>query len=183
MEDQGQRAPRSDEDLIAAALAGSPGAADELARRHYPAVLADLARQLGDPEDARDLAQDAFLDAFRALSGLHTPRAFPVWLRRIARNHTRQLFRQRAQAPTHVPLKEAPELVSPSPTVEQRRVRRTLATLAPDDRTILVMDGVLNMPGAEIAASLGLSRAAAYARVERARARFLARYAVEQDEE
>ena len=32
-------------------------------------------------------------------------------------------------------------------------MRRTLATLSPDDRAILIMDGVLNMPGAEIAAS------------------------------
>jgi len=82
-----------------------------------------------------------------------------------------------------VSLEETPELASLPPTAEQRRVRRTLATLSPDDRAILIMDGVLNMPGAEIAASLGLSRAAAYARVGRARARFLARYAEGQDGE
>ena len=183
MADQDQSVSRSDADLIAAILAGSPGAADALARRHYPAVLAALTRQLGDSEEARDLAQDAFLDAFRALGDLRTPRTFPAWLRRIARNRARQVFRQRAQAPPQVPLEEAPELTSPPPTAEQWVVRRTLAALAPDDRAILIMDSVLNMPGADIAAALGLSRAAAYARVERARARFLARYAKEQDEE
>jgi len=82
-----------------------------------------------------------------------------------------------------VPLEEAPEVASPTPTTEQLLVRRTLAALSPEDRTVLILDGVLGMAGAEIAASLGLSRAATYARVERARARFLARYAEEQVEE
>jgi len=183
MADQDRRAPRSDADLIAAILAGSPRAADELAQRHYPTVFAALTRQTGDPEEARDLAQDAFLDAFRALGTLRTPRAFPAWLRRITQNRARLLIRQRVAAPREVPLEVAPEVASPTPTTEQLLVRRTLATLSPEDRTVLILDGVLNMPGADIAASLGLSRAAAYARVERARARFLARYAEEQAEE
>ncbi len=174
-----QRAPRSDADLVAAILTGSPGAADELARRHYPAVLAALARQIGDPEEARDLAQDAFLDAFRALGTLRTPRAFPAWLRRISQNRARLLIRQRVAAP----LDAVPEVVSPVPTPEQLLVRRTLAALSPEDRAVLILDGVLGMAGADIAASLGLSRAAAYARIARARARFLARYAEEQNEE
>ncbi len=179
MADQDRRAPRSDADLIAAIIAGSPRAADELAQRHYPTVFAALTRQTGDPEEARDLAQDAFLDAFRALGTLRTPSAFPAWLRRIARNHVVQVFRRRAVAPREVP----PEVASPSPTMEQLLVRRTLAALSSEDRTVLILDGVLNMPGADIAASLGLARAAAYARVERARARFLARYAEEQADE
>ncbi len=183
MADQDQSAPRSDADLIAAIRVGSPGAADELARRHYPAVLAAFARQLGDPEEARDLAQDAFLDAFRALATLRAPRAFPAWLRRIARNRAVQVFRRRAIVPREVPLEEVPELASPTLTTEQLLVRRTLAALSPEDRGVLIMDGVLGMAGAEIAASLGLSRAATYARVARARARFLTRYAEEQSEE
>jgi RNA polymerase sigma-70 factor (ECF subfamily) len=183
MADQDRRAPRSDADLIAAIIASSPRAADELARRHYPAVFAALARQMGDPEEARDLAQDAFLDAFRTLGTLRTPSVFPAWLRRIARNRAVQVFRRRAVALREVPLDTVPEVASPTPTTEQRLVRRTLAILSPEDRTVLILDGVLNMPGADIAASLGLSRAAAYARVERARARFLARYAEEQADE
>jgi RNA polymerase sigma-70 factor (ECF subfamily) len=178
-----QRAPRSDADLVAAILTGSPGAADELARRHYPAVLAALARQIGDPEEARDLAQDAFLDAFRALGTLRTPRAFPAWLRRISQNRARLLIRQRVAAPLDVPLDAVPAVVSPSLTPKQLLVRRTLAALSPEDRAVLILDGVLGMAGADIAASLGISRAAAYARVARARVRFLARYAEEQNEE
>ncbi len=94
----GSGAPRSDEDLIAAARDGERDAADELARRHYPRILAALARQLGDSEEARDAAQDTFLAAFRGLAGLRTPRLFAVWLRRIARNQARQSWRRRAAA-------------------------------------------------------------------------------------
>jgi len=93
----GSGAPRSDEDLIAAARAGERDAADELARRHYPAVLAALAWQLGDPEEAQDAAQDTFLAAFHGLAGPRTPRLFAVWPRRIARNQDRQVGRR----PTH----------------------------------------------------------------------------------
>ncbi len=183
MADQDQSASRSDADLIAAILAGSPRAADELARRYYPAVLAALARQIGDHEEAHDLAQDAFLNAFRALGTLRTPRAFPAWLRRISQNRARLLIRQRVTAPLEVPLDAVPEVVSPVLTPEQFLVRRTLAALSPEDRAVLILDGVLGMAGADIAASLGISRAAAYARVARARARFLAQYAEEQNEE
>jgi len=126
MADQGRSAGRSDADLITAILAGSPHAADELARRHYSPVFAALARQTGDPEEARDLAQDAFLDAFRALNSLRTPSAFPAWLRRIARNRAVQVFRRRAVALREVPLDAAPEVASPTPTPEQLLVRRTL---------------------------------------------------------
>ncbi len=93
------------------------------------------------------------------------------------------MVRRRAGAPREVPLEEVPELASPTLTTEQLLVRRTLAALSPEDRGVLIMDGVLGMAGAEIAASLGLSRAATYARVARARARFLTRYAEEQSEE
>ncbi len=170
---------RSDEDLIAAARDGERGAADELARRHYPAVLAALARQLGDPEEARDVAQDTFLAAFRGLAGLRTPRLFAVWLRRIARNQGHQTGRRRAQAPAQIPLEQAPEAPAPALTREQRLVRRALERLSRADREVLLLDGVGALTGAEIAAALGVSRAAAYARLARARGRFVARYAEE----
>ena len=132
---------RSDEDLIAAARAGERGAADELARRYYPAVLAALARQLGDPEEARDVAQDTFLAAFRGLAGLRTPRLFAVWLRRIARNQAHQAGRRRAQAPAQIPLEQAPEAPAPALTREQRLVRRALERLSRADREVLLLDG------------------------------------------
>ncbi len=174
-------ATRSDEDLIAAARAGERGAADDLARRHYPAVLAALARQLGDPEEARDVAQDTFLAAFRGLAGLRTPRLFAVWLRRIARNQAHQAGRRRAQAPAQIPLEQAPEAPAPALTREQRLVRRALERLSPADREVLLLDGVGALTGAEIAAALGISRVAAYARLARARGRFVARYADEME--
>jgi len=179
----GSSVPRSDEDLIAAARDGEREAADELARRHYPAVLAALAQQLGDPEEARDVAQDTFLAAFHGLARLRTPHLFAVWLRRIARNQTRQTWRRRAQAPAQVPLERTPEIPAPALTREQRLVRRALEQLSHDDREVLLLDGVGALSGAEIAATLGISRAAAYARLARARERFVARYANEMEDE
>ncbi len=76
-------------------------------------------------------------------------------------------------------MEDVPELVSPVLTREQRLVRRALERLSRDDREVLLLDGVGALSGAEIAAALGISRAAAYARQARARGRFVARYAEE----
>lgn len=40
-------------------------------------------RYLGDPQQAQDAAQDAFIEAYRCLPSLAEPRAFPAWFRRI----------------------------------------------------------------------------------------------------
>ena len=62
-------------------------------------------------------------------------------------------------------------------------MRRALERLSRADREVLLLDGVGALSGAEIAATLGISRAAAYARLARARERFVARYANEMEDE
>lgn len=73
----------SDEFLVLASIAGDFASFDELARRYRPAVTRQLAATVG-PEEAQDVAQEAFLRAFRALPRLTSPQAFGSWLRRIA---------------------------------------------------------------------------------------------------
>ena len=50
---------------------------------------------LGDAEAARDVAQEAFLDAHRNLAQLREPAAFPGWLRRIVKKHCDRITRRR----------------------------------------------------------------------------------------
>jgi len=79
-------APSSDEALVAAAAAGSRDAFGELLRRHEHKVRAMLLRLCGDRTLADDLAQEAFLRAYRGLVGFERRAAFSTWLYRIAYN-------------------------------------------------------------------------------------------------
>jgi RNA polymerase sigma-70 factor (ECF subfamily) len=62
-------------------------------------VYALALQKLGHPEDAQDVAQDAFLEAFRTLERLEEPEAFPGWIRRIAMSFSFQRLRRRQRHP------------------------------------------------------------------------------------
>src|SRR5919107_4970670 len=77
--------PQTDADLVAQArgnVTPAGQAFNELVRRYQRMVYA-LALSLVQPDDADDVAQDAFLRAFRNLDLLADPAKFGVWLRRI----------------------------------------------------------------------------------------------------
>jgi len=175
--ESGPEQPLSDEALVRAALAGEREAGDALTRRYYPGVLAYLTRQLGDHERARDLTQDAFYRAFHGLRRLRTPRLFAAWLYRIVATTVVDSARRQQRTPPTLSLERlpTPPALEP-PDLTRLLVSQTLATLAPGDRTILVMDGVWGLSEREIATALGLSRDAAHQRLRRAKQRFRARY-------
>jgi RNA polymerase sigma-70 factor (ECF subfamily) len=82
-------------ELVDAARSGSATAFTTLVDHYYPIILAYLLRQTGEPEWARDLAQETFLDAFRALDKLPEDRSFRAWLFVVARNNYRHALRRR----------------------------------------------------------------------------------------
>jgi len=86
-----------DRELIQRHLAGDRKAAAQLIRRHERMVL-DLARQLlGPGEEARDAAQEIFLNLLHALPGFRGEAAFTTWLYRIATNTCIARSKQRKQ--------------------------------------------------------------------------------------
>jgi len=76
-------ARKSVEDLVDEARAGSLDARDELVRRYFRETAAIAGALLNDPTEAEDLAQEAFIRAFRNLDLLMDPSRFGAWLRRI----------------------------------------------------------------------------------------------------
>jgi RNA polymerase sigma-70 factor (ECF subfamily) len=80
-----------DGDLVAASLAGSRDAYDELARRYRGAVILVAWKVLGSREAAQDAAQEAFLAAFQQLRQLKEPARFGSWLCAIAGNCARRV--------------------------------------------------------------------------------------------
>lgn len=74
-----------DSELITRTRAGGCAAFEQLVARYERPVMATALHVLGCPEDARDLAQEAFLFAWRKLQGLWSPRRFGPWILRVAR--------------------------------------------------------------------------------------------------
>lgn len=72
--------------LVNAALGGASDAFDELVRRHQRRAVALAYRMLGDSHTAADIAQDAFIRAFRSLEQLQDRQRFGPWLMRIVCN-------------------------------------------------------------------------------------------------
>ena len=86
--------------LVVAAILGNLGAFDELVLR-YRAAVVRLAASIAGKTDAEDIAQDAFLRAFKALPSIQDPARFAPWLRAITRHcalrNRRQAQVQRAR--------------------------------------------------------------------------------------
>ena len=80
-----ERSVGKDAELVARARAGDLGAFDRLIARHRARVFR-IARQLsGDPEAAQDIAQEAFVQAFRSLRNLQQAQRFGAWLNTLVR--------------------------------------------------------------------------------------------------
>jgi len=191
--DGGGRAP-SDADLVAAVLAGldgggraTPAAQDAFAglvRRHEARVLQTLRHLLGDAEDARDVAQDAFLRAFRSLRTFRPDASFRNWLLRIAVNAARDDWHRRGRGRLRAvadiegepAAARADEQVARRRVVEQADARvladQVLALVAslPDrEREVFVLREVEGLETSEIAGLLELAEPTVRRHLARAR--------------
>src|SRR5580704_7044484 len=79
------------------------GAFAELVERYWTRVFGRLYRQLGDRQEAEDLAQDVFLRLYRARHRYQPRAKFGTWLFHIAQNVARNALRSRRRHPC-VPL-------------------------------------------------------------------------------
>ncbi|MGE3803032.1 MAG: RNA polymerase sigma factor [Gemmataceae bacterium] len=82
-------------ELILRARSGDREAFGELVRQHQARLRSFLACTIDNAHDVYDLAQDAFLDAFRNLDSFDVDKEFYPWLRGIARNRMLNFFRTR----------------------------------------------------------------------------------------
>lgn len=85
----------SDEELVEAFQQGDSSAFDQLVSRWDRKIQGAIYRMVGSGEEARDLCQEAFLKAYRGLSGFKKEARFSSWLYQIAVNATRDRLRRR----------------------------------------------------------------------------------------
>ena len=91
--------PPTDDELIGRFLAGDAGAFTQLVDRHRRRVYNVCLRLLGDPDDAADASQDAFLSVLTKLEQFRGDAAFTTWVHRIAVNACNDLTRKRRRQP------------------------------------------------------------------------------------
>jgi len=154
----------TDEDLVARSQGGDLDSFNQLILRWERPIYALAYRVIGREEDARDVCQETFLRAFRALPGFKGQAKFSSWLYRIALNLCRDWIRRQRRAPVMQmpddtdPLEMAAE-VGPAESIEDLVARRELTavvqqamTLLPDEqRTAIILKEYHGMTFQEIA--------------------------------
>jgi RNA polymerase sigma-70 factor, ECF subfamily len=149
--------------LVAACLAGQPGAFDLIVERHRRPIYQLCYRYVGNHEDASDLAQDVFLRAYRGLRNFRGQSSLSTWLYRIAVNvclnrvATKTPRTESIDAHQFVDVhgESAPEAM----LKEERgaRVRAAIAQLPPKQRSTLILRMYHEMSHQQIAEALGSS--------------------------
>ena len=154
----------SDEELVARSRGGDLDSFNQLVLRWERPIYALAYRVIGREEDARDVAQETFLRAFRALSGFKGQAKFSSWLYRITLNLCRDWIRRErrtpiAQAPEGVDLIELAGEAVGTGTVEDlvsrkelgRAVAKAMALLPEEQRTAIILKEYHGLTFQEIA--------------------------------
>src|SRR3954452_19483397 len=109
----------NDADLVRRARQGDTEAFTLLVERYRDAIYGLAFHELHDFEDARDVAQEAFIQAYLHLDQLRDPDRFGPWLRQVTVNQCRSWRRSR--------WREAPREVLPEPADRSEAVETRLA--------------------------------------------------------
>ncbi|MBM4185021.1 MAG: sigma-70 family RNA polymerase sigma factor [Gemmatimonadetes bacterium] len=168
---------RSDGALVARVLAGEPQAFGILVERHQDRMLAYVRYMGFDESESRDLAQEAFVRAFRHLRRCGDPERFAGWLFKIVSNVCRTAGARATRRSTESLEAVAPSLVSDGPMPDEQaetrwleeRMRRALDALQPDQREALVLMYLQGYSVQEIEELTGASASAVNMRLKRGR--------------
>ena len=174
-----------EQDLVALCRRGDPAAFARLVALHESMVFNLAARLLGDGEEARDVAQEVFLQVYRTLGRFEGRSSLKTWIYRIVVNqcHNRRRFWHRRGRDREEALDEglaAPDRfgggawqASPyqQAVAEERarRVQRALLGLRFDQRTVLVLREIEGLSCEEVAGALGIPEGTVKSRLSRAR--------------
>ena len=133
----------TDEELVARSMAGDQDSFNQLVLRWERPIYALAYRVIGRDEDARDVCQETFLRAFRALPGFKGQAKFSSWLYRIALNLCRDWIRRKKRTP----LVEMPEGVDVGDlAVDQGPVESIEDLVARREMSALVAVGMQRLP-------------------------------------
>jgi RNA polymerase sigma-70 factor (ECF subfamily) len=169
-----------DRELVLRCQRSEPDAFNELVVRHQDRVYAAVSRFCGNAEDACDIVQRAFINAFRKIGDFQNDSAFSTWIYRIAFNQAISFRRENRRPTVSIHAKdddglavEPSEERPPGETMESEetraQVQRALELLSEEDRQIIILKDLQGNSYDEIAAVLGIPKGTVRSRLHRAR--------------
>jgi RNA polymerase sigma-70 factor (ECF subfamily) len=180
--------------FVARLVARDEGAFNELVTTYERRVFALVYRMLGQRDEAEDIAQDVFVQVFKAIDQFRGESKLSTWIFRIAVNlcKNRTLYHARRDGGKQVDLDGVPEKIAfskargvvvgeasrPDELVEAMQlesvVKRAIAQVEPDFREVMVLRDVEDLSYEEIAAVTGLAAGTVKSRIHRGRAQLRA---------
>jgi RNA polymerase sigma-70 factor (ECF subfamily) len=144
---------RSDEELIAAYLAGEETAFSELTRRRLSEVYSFSLRLVGDTAAAEDISQEAFIKAWKSLQKYDARTSkFKTWMLRIVRNTAIDYLRKKKNIPLSAFDTESSNVLAETAAADEelapemlaklddaRELHATLEQMPPKQREILLL--------------------------------------------
>jgi len=164
----------TDPAILRRAAAGDDRAMRLLWNQHAPQVEAVVRRLAADPELAKDIAQEVWIQIFRALPSFRGEAQFGTWIHRIAINRTLNAMRRvRRLAVLETDLE--PGTAQVEQETEHRLLAQTIADavrqLPSGARTVFLLHDVEGFTHEEIAAELGITTGGSKSQLFKARAR------------
>jgi len=174
-----------DHELIAECLAGNPAAFGTLVARYQDRLYNTVYRLVDNPDDAADVVQEAFLNAYLSLKRFKGDSQFFTWLYRIAVNAA--ITYRRRKRTGHRPIKTSDSAPGVEPldmapsnrpghglemAEDERRVHEALQRLSAEHRAVLVMKDMEDMKYEDIAELLKVPVGTIRSRLHRARVEF-----------
>lgn len=172
-------------ELVQAARSGDQGAFEALVKANQVMAYQLAYRMTGNPEDAADLTQEAFLNAWRGLSAFDGRSSFSTWLYRLTSNACIDfLRREKRRVSLSMTLEDEEDeegrqaqlpdsRYSPERAFEKKEaetmLRRGLAALTPEYREILTLRELEGYSYQELSRELGLEEGTVKSRLARAR--------------
>ena len=157
--------------LVQRTLAGEKDAFAELVKAHENLAFSLAYQHLRNQSDAEDIAQEAFLRAYRDLHKLRDPALFGKWFCGIVLNVVKEKSRGRKPSvPLHLVGDIAAQQAEPDERAKVDMLLGMIARLSDDYRVPLTLHYVQGLQYREIGDALGISEVTARSRVHRARA-------------
>jgi RNA polymerase sigma-70 factor, ECF subfamily len=165
----------SELDLVKRCQSGDTGAFDELVTRYRTRVFGMIYNMVHSEQDAWDLAQDAFVKAWKSIKRFRGHSSFYTWLYRIVMNVAIDWVRKKQVRFSGVEFDDTTQLKEIDPasktapkadalpyeTMERGEIReridQAIAQLTPEHRAVILMNEIEEMQYHEIAEALGCS--------------------------
>ena len=163
-----------DQLTVQRAIQGDERALRSLWTRYSPYVDAVVRRLVSDSDAAADVAQDVWIQIFRALPGWRGESAFSTWAHRIAVNRTlNALRRSKRLEKLEAPIEEDSAFVEQDAerTMLAQTIDEAAQRLSPGARTVFLLHDVEGYTHEEIAESLGITAGGSKSQLFKARAK------------